>query len=108
MPFAAALMLALPSAADAHTLTLVRARQSMLEFAFGIAFAYDTTQGPVVRCIRSGGSLHSAQCDWEFWRQEAPLLPAVSHCSGSYRVYLLGLSSEPHRTVVRRLSCGPA
>jgi hypothetical protein len=101
----AVVMLALPSAADAHTLTLARARQNLLEFAYGIAFSYDTSQNPVVRCSRSNGSLHSVDCDWEFWRQDAPMLPAMSHCTGRYRVYLVGASGEPHRAVLRPLSC---
>jgi hypothetical protein len=113
------LALALPSAADAHTLTLAQARSSMLDFAFAIAFSHDTAQNPFVRCTRAGGSAHSVYCDWGFWRQDAAPLPARSRCTGRYRVYLAGANpqggayevlapAKPQRAVARRLSCRPA
>ena len=112
---AAVLALALPSTAEAHTLTPAQARHSMLGFARGVAYSYDTSQDPFVRCTRSGGSAHTVYCDWGFVRRDAPLRPEMSRCTGRYRVYLVGATqprgayrgaaSRPQRAVARRLSC---
>ena len=103
LAWTAGLLLCLPSAAEAHFLTLARARGSLLEFAYGVAYSYPISRAPRVRCARSNP--HAAYCDWSFVRENAQTEVPVAYCSGRYRVFLRTGSSQTDREVVRRLSC---
>lgn len=101
--------LSVPSAAEAHFLSLARARAGLLEFAYGVAYSYPISRPPIVRCVRRNA--HSADCDWSFVRTDALTVsasPAVSPaalCVGRYRVFFAATTNEVRRAVVRRLTC---
>lgn len=113
LALAAGLVLSLPSAAEAHFLSVTRARAEFLEFAYGVAYSYPISKAPLVRCVRASGDPHSAVCDWQFVSQDALTVSATltasarALCAGRYRLYITGASTDVRREVVRRLACRP-
>jgi hypothetical protein len=101
---AAVLASALAPSAHAHTLTLQRAHTDTLFYVRGIAYAFDVSADPTVRCVRSGGSPHTVLCSWRFRRLDHAL-GTEGVCTGTVRVYLFDGSLRLHRTIVRRRRC---
>lgn len=101
---AAILVGALAPSAQAHTLSLSRAHADTLFYVRGIAYAFDVSADPTVRCVRSGGSAHVVICGWSF-RRLNPASGTASICGGAVRAYLFDGSSRLHRTIVRRRRC---
>jgi hypothetical protein len=101
---AAALVAAVVPSAQAHTLTLRRAHTDTLFWARGIAYAFDVSADPTVRCARTGGSAQAVTCSWRFRRLDESSGTA-SVCAGAVRVYLFGGSLRLHRTIVRPRRC---
>jgi hypothetical protein len=88
----------------AHTLTLRRAHTDTLFFARGIAYAFDVSGDPVVRCARPGGTPHAVSCSWRFRRLNHSSGTA-SVCTGTVRVSFVGSTLRLHRAMVRRRRC---
>jgi hypothetical protein len=95
---------AVAPSAQAHTLTLSRAHSDTLFWARGIAYAFDVSGDPRVRCARPGGTAHAVTCSWSFRRLNESSGTA-SVCAGAVRVYLFGGSLRLHRTIVRPRRC---
>jgi hypothetical protein len=98
-------LLAWPAAAQAHVLTEGRAHAAFLEFAYGVAYSYDISSPPEVRCLRARGNLHSAFCDFSFSPDRTATRAGPFLCRGLYRLYLVDGRPRVHRKVVRRVSC---
>ena len=101
---AAVLASALAPAAQSHTLSLRRARADTLFWVQGIAYAFDVSADPTVRCVRSRGNPHAVSCSWRF-RRRNPRSGTFSLCTGTVRVYFSGPTVRVHRSIVRRLRC---
>ena len=96
----------LAPSAQAHTLSLSRARTDTLFYVRGIGYAFDVSADPTVTCVRSDGSPHAVSCSWRFRRLD-PSSGTASICRGTVRVYLFGGSLRLHRTIVRPRRCIP-
>ena len=101
---AAVLAFALAPSAFAHTLTLRRAHTDTLLFVRGIAYAFDVSADPTVRCARPGGNPHAVLCSWRFRRLNR-VSGTASLCRGTVRVYLFDGSLRLHRTIVHPRRC---
>ena len=101
---AAAVLSALPSAAEAHTLTIGRAKLGTLYWVRGIAYSFDVSADPIVTCVRYRGDPHNVYCNWRFQRAD-PGLGTTDVCRGRVRVYVLSPSLRLHRSVVRPRRC---
>ena len=94
----------LAPAAQSHTLSLRRAHADTLDWVRGIAYAFDVSADPTVRCVRSRGNPHAVSCSWRF-RRRNPRSGTFSLCTGTVRVYFSGPTVRVHRSIVRRLRC---
>lgn len=101
---ATVLLWAVVPAAEAHTLTLRTAHADTLFFVRGIAYAFDVSADPTVRCVRSGGSAHAVSCNWRF-RRRNPQFGTTSLCTGTVRVFFFGPTLRVHRSIVRPRRC---
>jgi hypothetical protein len=102
---AVVLLLALPSVAGAHTLSLTQARRAVFDVAFGVAYSFDIASDPRLRCLRYNRSPHTVYCDVEFAPLNAAGIPGRSRCTWRHRVFLVG--TDIRRAVVRPLHCRP-
>jgi hypothetical protein len=103
---AAILLSAVAPAAEAHTLSLRRAHADTLFFVRGIAYAFDVSADPTVRCARPGGDPHAVSCSWRFRRLDH-LSGTEGACTGTVRVSFVGSTFRLHRAVVRPRRCDP-
>ena len=107
---ATVLLWAVVPAAEAHTLTLRTAQADTFFFVYGIAYAFDVSADPTVRCVRSGGSAHAVTCNWRFEKRN-PQFGTTSLCTGAVRVFFSGpppswpTTPRVHRLIVRPRSC---
>jgi hypothetical protein len=103
---AAILLSAVAPSAQAHTLSLRRAHADTLFFVRGIAYAFDVSADPTVRCARPGGDPHAVSCSWRFRRLDH-LSGTEGACTGTVRVSFVGSTFRLHRAIVRPRRCDP-